>query len=209
VYLSARWATRIVSGSPGTTEQAARMAIRGEVLLSRGDLAAARQILERTTTLAPQLVSAQLQLALIYQQQREYQQAIERYRRVIAAQPNSVQALNNLAYLLGTEAKNPKDALQFAVAAAKLAPRDPVILDTLAWTQHLLGDTKAAVQTMGSILKLAPNRAEIRLHAAIIYAAAGARAVAEDNLNAALSLDKTLAQRPDVQALRQRLADRR
>jgi cellulose synthase operon protein C len=141
-------------------------------------------------------------MVLIHEQAGEHLQAIERYRRIVDAQPGSVVALNNLAYRLATVGKNPKDALPFATAAAKLAPQDPAILDTLAWTQHLLGDNEAAVKTTAQALKFAPNHPEIRLHAAIIYAAAGARAVAEDNLRIALKLNPGLADSPDVAALR-------
>jgi uncharacterized protein (TIGR03790 family) len=201
-FYSRRRIAHVRAEYPKASERAVTMALRGEVLLGRGEIAAGRQFLEQATALSPQLVSAQLLMVLIHEQAGEHLQAIERYRRIVDAQPGSVVALNNLAYRLATVGKNPKDALPFATAAAKLAPQDPAILDTLAWTQHLLGDNEAAVKTTAQALKFAPNHPEIRLHAAIIYAAAGARAVAEDNLRIALKLNPGLADSPDVAALR-------
>jgi Flp pilus assembly protein TadD len=80
------------------------------------------------------------------------------------------------------------------------------VIDTLAWIEYLLGQHAAAVKTMAAALRGAPASAEIRLHAAIIYAANGARAVAEDQLKEALRLQPSLEDRPDVRDLRQRLA---
>jgi Flp pilus assembly protein TadD len=124
---------------------------------------------------------------------------------VVAADPRNPLALNNLAYRLAVDSKKPAEALPLALQAAKLAPQDPTILDTLAWTQYLLGDHAAAVKTMAAVLARAPNHAEIRLHAAAIYAASGAKAVAEDQLQAALKIQPSLAASAEVQQLRHQI----
>ena len=51
--------------------------------------------------------------------------AIQRYRKVIAVQPNNAIALNNLAYSLAVHKKQPEEARPLAQRASALAPREP------------------------------------------------------------------------------------
>ena len=204
-FLSKRRLARAALQTPGAPEKALALGVRGEALLARGDRAGARPALEQATALAPQIAGAQLQLARMLEEAGEADAAIERYRRVLASQPRSVAALNNLAYRLALERKNLPEALTHATAAVKLAPRDANVLDTLAWVQHVMGNNAAAVRSIAAALVGGAGSAEIRLHAAIINAAAGAKAVAQDNLNQALKLQPALESRAEVKQLRQQL----
>ena len=204
-FFSKRRLARAGLQTPGAPEKALALSVRGEALLARGDRAGARQALEQATALAPQIAGAQLRLARMHEEAGEADAAIERYRRVLASQPRSVAALNNLAYRLALERKNLPEALTHATAAAKLAPQDANVLDTLAWIQHLTGDNAAAIRTMAGALRSGPVSAEIRLHAAVINAAGGARAVAQDNLNEALKLQPSLEGTAEVKQVRQQL----
>jgi uncharacterized protein (TIGR03790 family) len=191
--------------APGASDRAIALAIRGDILLTRGDRAGARAAFEEATSLAPQMASAQLQLAMLLDQAGQLDAAIERYRQVAVLDPTNATAFNNLAYRLAVDRKMPKEALPFAQQAVKLRPQDPTILDTLAWVQYLLGDHGQAVKTMAAALKADPNSAEIRLHAATIYAANGARAVAEDQLKEALRLQPALEKSAEVRQVREQL----
>lgn len=190
---------------PGASPKAIGQLVRGEVLLARGDVAAGRVALETATAESPQLSGAQLQLALFFDQAGQFDAAIDRYRKVIAHQPNNAVALNNLAYRLAVDRNAAAEALVFAARAAKLAPQDATVLDTLAWVQHLLGDDAAAAKTMAAALKHAPQHPEIRLHAAVIYAALGVKAVAEEQLKEAIRLDPSLAEGAVVAGVRRQL----
>jgi tetratricopeptide (TPR) repeat protein len=205
VLFSKRRVASLLVTNPGATVPAVTLAIRGDVLAVRGDRAAAKAAYEQATAQSPQIASAQLQLALMLDQAGQPEAAIERYRRVVAFEPGNALALNNLAYRLATDGKKPSEALPFALRAAKLVPQDTNVLDTLAWIQHLVGDHAAAVKTMAAVLKAAPNHPEIRLHAAAIYAASGAKAVAEDQLQMALKLRPSLEGTAEVKQLRQQI----
>jgi uncharacterized protein (TIGR03790 family) len=189
----------------GASERAIVQALRGDVLIIRGDSAAARSAYEEATAQAPQIAPAQLQLALMLEQSGQTDAAIDRYRRVLAYDAANVLALNNLAYRLAVDRKKPSEALPLATQAVKLAPRDPMVLDTLAWVQHLSGDHAAAVKTMALALRGLPANVDVRLHAAAIYAASGARAVAEDQLEAAIKLKPSLAGSAEVEQIRLQL----
>ena len=189
---------------PKASERSLKLAIRGDVLLMRGEAGAAKAAYEEATAQSPTIVPAQLALAVLLDSTNQGDLAMERYRLVLASQPDNVTALNNLAYRLATEKKQPTEALPLARRAAKL-DQSPTVLDTLAWVQHLLKDPEA-VRTMAAALKGDPNNADIRLHAAIIYAGSGAKAVAEDQLKAALKLRPSLESSREVKELRERLA---
>ena len=198
--------SKVIAQSSGVTDaKAIALALRGDVLLGRGERAAAREALQQATRLAPQLSGAQLQLALMLDQEGNLDAAIERYRQVLAHQRDNAVALNNLAYRLAVDRKSPAEALPLARRAVALTPDDPSFLDTLAWIQHLLGDRAAAVKSMAAALKYSPKNADIRLRAAAIYLASGARAVAEDQLAAALRLRPSLEGSAEVRHLRQQL----
>jgi Tfp pilus assembly protein PilF len=174
-----------------------------------GDLAGARLALEQTTALAPKAVAAQLRLAMVYGRLQEYRKAVERYQIVIEAQPQNPMALNNLAYALGVHLKTPEQALPFARRALAVAPESPVVLDTVGWIEHLSGNTATAAKLLTDASRRNPDNAEIRLHAAIVSAAAGSPAEGEAHLKEALRLDPSLAKRQDVVSLQRKLSEPR
>ena len=145
------------------------------------------------------------QLFHLDEQQGRYEQAAEGYQRLLKRAPNDVMSLNNVAYLLATRLNRPKDALEPAERAQRLAPRMGSIVDTVAWVRHLTGDNQKAVVLIEEALKLDTQDAELRVHAATIYAALGNAAAAEKNLADAVRLAPTLATRDDVKDLRAQL----
>jgi Flp pilus assembly protein TadD len=144
-------------------------------------------------------------LAMLYERAEKFDPAIDRYRRIIELQPNFTAALNNLAYALAVRKNAPTEALPFARRAVATAPNDSRLLDTLGWVQHLGGDDRAAAATMELAVRNGPKIAEIRVHAAIVFAAAGMPVQAKRELAAALDLDPSLKGRSDVREVSARL----
>jgi thioredoxin-like negative regulator of GroEL len=79
------------------------------------------------------------------------------------------------------------------------------VADTLGWVHHLAGNDTEAEALLASAVAGAPQKAEIRLHSAMILAANGKIQQAARELELALAQDKTFEQRDDVQRLRQKL----
>ena len=184
------------------------LAVKAETRLAHGDGAGARKALEELTAADPLMASAQFQLALMADADGDHDGAIQRYRRVIAVQPNNIVALNNLAYSLAVHKKQPEEARPFAQRASALAPREPTIVDTFAWVEYLLGNKANAATLIARAVNGAPANAEIRLHAAFIYAENDAPAAALAELNFAVKYDPALAARADIKQLRSRLEKR-
>jgi Tfp pilus assembly protein PilF len=95
----------------------------------RGDLAGGRQALEELVAIDPTLNGANLVLAGIYEQGKEYSKAAERYRAILATRSDDVRALNNLAYLLAVNLNSPGEALPLAEKAYKTAAGRELIQD--------------------------------------------------------------------------------
>lgn len=200
-----RRAAIVLAANKDVPEVAAAPLMRSQALLDRDDRAGARRALEEVVKLAPEAVGPLVGLAQLEDELGESDTAIERYRRVLDLQPGNIAALNNLAYLLAVRRNAPAEALPFALAAAKAAPLNGVILDTVGWIHHLLGNHDLAAKFLEQAVRREPVQAEIRLHAAIVYLAAGNRAGAEAELKQALRIDPGLGTRADVQQLQQQL----
>lgn len=153
--------------------------------------------------------AAQLQLGLLYEQDGDFTRAAERYRLVLKAQPNSPVALNTLAYGLAVRQKSPEEAKPLAQRAVALAPNDPTVADTLAWIEHLLGNHVEAARLIARAAKGVPRNAEVRLHAAFIYAATTNLSAARAEFDAAIKISPDLANRDDVRQLQARLSKQR
>lgn len=186
-------------------QKALSLQLLAEVLVARGDAQGARAALEQATVIAPELIPAQLQLAAFYEEAGQISAALSRYRQVLAIQPNNAGVLNNLAYGLAVGQKNAPEALPFARKAVALEPANPTILDTLGWIEHLLGHDAEAARIMTEAVRRDSGTAAIHLHAAAVFAAAGALAAADAQVEKALSLDPSLRTRRDVIELRARL----
>ena len=184
---------------------AVALVVLAETRLARRDRAGARQALEDATTAVPTLTGAHLELALLYEQAGEFARAAERYMQVIKGDPNNVVALNNLAYGLAVREGTPPAAKPYAQKAYALAPENPTTADTLGWVEYLLGNHAEAGKLIATAAKGAPANAEIRLHAAFIYAALNSWPAADTELSAALKLAPDLIKRADVRELQAKI----
>jgi uncharacterized protein (TIGR03790 family) len=180
--------------------------VRAQTLLESDDKSGAARALAEATTLAPRVPSWLLAISSLQEQAGDYSAAVATDRAVLNVQPNNVVALNNLAFALAVHLGKPAEAQPIAKRAAALAPRVGTVLDTLAWTEHLLGNEEAASKLLGDAIRLDPKEPEIRLHAAIVYAATGLLEQSRVELQEALRLDAQLASSDEVKQLQSRLA---
>jgi uncharacterized protein (TIGR03790 family) len=185
----------------GLRADGVKVGLKGDVEAGAGHLAEAETLWVHATDLEPRLLGVQLRLANLYDTRGAYDQAIDRYRRIVAANPQDGLSLNNLAYDLAVHANNPKDALPLAQQALKLVP-SAAVADTLGWVEHLLNDDYSAQSLLERASASLPGNAEMLFHVAVVHAALGNKAKARQELDAAEKLDPELASRADVKALR-------
>ena len=203
---SRRKADAAMKVSPGIPERAVVLTLRAETLASRGDSPGALNAIAEALQEAPRFVAPMVLSAALHEALGRRDDAIDTYKRILEIDANHVVALNNLAYALAVHRKAPAEGLPFARRAAAAAPGSATVLDTLAWIQHLLGDHASAAKLMEEVLKTNVLNSELRLHAAIVFAAAGQRPQAQTQLGIALKLNPSLSASDEVKQLQARLA---
>lgn len=119
---------------------------------------------------------------------------------------DSAPVLNNLANLQWQT----KDAAAQATAerAFKLAPADPLVLDTLGWILAQKGQTDAGLRHLREARLRSPQNPEIRYHLAWVLAKTGRKAEALQELDAALQPGRTFPDADKARALRSELGGR-
>jgi cellulose synthase operon protein C len=133
----------------------------------------------------------------------KYAEAEPRLRRVLAANPDNVLALNNLAWAL-TQLGKP-GAAALAQRAVDAAPTNVSLLDTLATAQAAEGQPALAVATQQRALELAPDNHDLRLGLARFALQAGNKALASQQLQRLRDLGPAYKQQAEVTRLSQSL----
>ena len=87
-------------------------------------------------------------LSIALHQIGDYEGARIAYERLIQQNPNDLQSLNNLAYMLSENLGRPDEAMQYVEKANELMPNNAQILDTLGWVQFLAGQREDALRTL-------------------------------------------------------------
>ena len=132
---------------------------------------------------------AKMVLALTHHEDGENQQAETLYRDIIDAEPNAVEALNNLAWIYYLNGD--KESIKLAERAHQLAPGVGAITDTLGWILIETGETQRGVKYLHQANQELPNTPDIQYHLAAGLAKLNKRDEARALLDAALSSGQT------------------
>ena len=125
--------------------------------------------------------------ALAAYQSGDFDAAAQAYQRLLDDNPQDLEVLNNLAYLLANDLDRPKDALPLAKRAAEIADKNPEVLDTLGWTYYRAGQLPEAEETLKRSVSLQPLPANT-LHLGQVYVAMELLGRARESLNQAVEL---------------------
>jgi uncharacterized protein (TIGR03790 family) len=193
LFSARRLAAANLKAEPAVT----KLVLRGEARLARNDRDGARESLEQAVAMDDSVAAAWRALGLLYEESSEHDRAIAAYRKVIQREPKDAISLNNLAYSLAVRQGKLEEALPLAERALLLAPRNALIADTLGWIKYLMGDHAGAVKLLEPVAKVLPRNADVQLHAAAAFAAAGRMKDAEAALKAAAMLDPKIKERPE------------
>jgi tetratricopeptide (TPR) repeat protein len=152
----------------------------GLVQLDRGRTGEARAELERALASGADAAKVHTALGLAAERSGDLPAAIASYREALRANPERVEAANNLAFLLATARdpalRAPAEAIELAQRAVRWKALDPAVLDTLAAAYAAAGRYRDAADT------------EARAQAALADGASPLRAEIERNLSRYRSL---------------------
>ena len=147
----------------------------GRVYEQTGKLEQAEQLYHRVLQEQPRFAPAYTALGFIEERRGNKGAARDYYRQTLQYDKNNVPALNNLAYLLTDNFGEAGEALDLAMAAYRLQPNDPRIMDTLGYV--LVENQRAddAMNLLEKALQMLPEVPAVRLHLALAKIAAGDR----------------------------------
>ncbi len=92
---------------------------------------------------------------------KETDNAVALYQRLLAVDPDSVMAFNNLAWLL--RETDPEEALKYAARGNSLAPRDPYMLSTYGTVLAANGNAIEGEQMLRKAVALYPQNMQLKL----------------------------------------------
>lgn len=84
-------------------------------------------------------------------------------KTILDLQPNHLDALNALGYMLANKTNRFKEAQEYLNQAIKLSPNNASVLDSLGWLYYKMGDYKKSLLTLQKASKIMPD-AEIAAH---------------------------------------------
>jgi tetratricopeptide (TPR) repeat protein len=143
----------------------------------------------------------QVELASVFEQGGKPEDAMQLYSAVLATDPHSDVAANNLAMLLITY-KRDKVSLDRAVDLARRfsGSSNPDFLDTYGWVLYKRGDSAAAVQALQTVLAKTPDSAVSLYHLGMAQVSAGQGEAARDSLSRSLKLGKNFSGMDEAKA---------
>lgn len=137
-------------------------------------------------------------LAELYREQGDFQlfdqhfdQAAVAYKKSLEFNPDFVDVLNNLAFMMAENMGTAGEAVQYAERAAQLKPRDASIIDTYGWVLYKANNKEKGEEYVRKSLALNDNSYEAHYHMGVILKDRG------DNSGARLHLLRALELHPD------------
>jgi tetratricopeptide (TPR) repeat protein len=184
--------TALAAAKAADSKLTAADLILAQLDLRDGKLDEARKTVSAMISEKPADVPARLLLGNVEQTARNYQAAIEQYRKAVELDEGNVEALNDLAYALAEFGKQPDEALKFAQKAGELAPDDATVADTLGWVLYRKALYTSAIPYLEQAATRQPTGLR-KCHLALAYIKSGNQTKGQQMLAAALQMDPSLS----------------
>jgi tetratricopeptide (TPR) repeat protein len=172
----------------------------------RGDSAKAVELLRQAVEHHPGSSLARSQLAQAQFLAGDVQGAVAEFREAYRLAPGDAKALNNLAAAINYTNGDLTEALTHAEQAHKLEPRNPQILDTLAWVQARRGSYDQALRFSELAVALQPDMPIFRYHYGAILANLGRQDEAIESVKAAVQFGGEFQGSAEARELLQKLS---
>lgn len=128
------------------------------------------------------------QIGELHEAATNYVAARTAYEHAIAARPNFVPSLNNLAYLAAEHLGDLKLAYDLGSRAHELMVDDPATSDTFGWVLYHTGDYPRALGLIQQSARLLPEQPEVLFHLGMVHYMMGEAEPARVALQGALQL---------------------
>ena len=166
----------LIRNLPDDLPQAGRAKIGAEVHLLQDNKkpADAYQVMEAAVLEFPKDIDLKYDLAMMAEKAGKPETMEQLMRQVIAANPDYHAAYNALGYSLADRNVRLTEARQLVSKALEFAPKDPFIVDSMAWVEFRSGNAAEAARLLQGAFKERPD-AEIAAHLGEVLWALGQR----------------------------------
>jgi tetratricopeptide (TPR) repeat protein len=160
-----------------------------EVDVRRDRLDSAQHRLDEILKVDPKNIPALMLMAGIEERRNNMDAAVARYRTILSVDNANLVAMNNLASDLAVD--HPDEALVHAEKAAQIAPKNPMVQDTLGHVYYSKGLYSRALDYLKSANALHPSP-QFEFHIGMCYAKLGDRETGRTMVRQALAKDPNL-----------------
>jgi tetratricopeptide (TPR) repeat protein len=160
--------------------------------IAENKLDSARQALTPLAAAPATQIDAETSLGLLELKAGNETAAILHFRKVIAADPNNLISLNDLAYLLANRGDQLDEALKYAQQAKELDPNNATIDDTIGWAFYRKGLYGTALTHLKDAAAKNRTAAVYRYHLAMAYMKVGDQLHGRQALEEARRIDPKL-----------------
>ena len=141
----------------------------GNLYATKKDFTSALEQYRKAEIIRPGYVPAIYQRGLLFHAMGKKKEAIAEYQRVVKLFPKHVPALNNLAYLYAEDQGSLSLALQYAVQAYVLAPKDGSVQDTLGYVLLKNGKVEEGIKVLEQAAATVNDNPSVCYHLALAY----------------------------------------
>jgi len=111
----------------------------------RKDLDQAIAAFKEAISIKPESEIAHFRLAIIYEEQDRFDEAVEQLRKTIELAPDNADALNYLGYMFAEKGVNLEEAEELIHRALELQPDNGYFTDSLGWVYYQQGEYEKAM----------------------------------------------------------------
>lgn len=104
-----------------------------ELYLEAGRLPQALAVLDRAAASLPGDTDVPFAVGNLLEGQKHYVEAERVFKKLLATNPNHVQALNSLGYMLAERGERLQESVDYIKRALEIEPNNPAIIDSLGW----------------------------------------------------------------------------
>ena len=178
----------------------------GSAYAAQGKFDVAIDQYQKVSAKQPKALAPLMMTAILYELKKEPQKANEYYQKILDIDKNYTPAANNLAWNYAQHGGNLDVALTLAQKAREFNPNDPGIADTLGWIYFKKGVHQTALGLLKeSNEKYSGQNPTVLYHLSLAYEKNNEKALAQETVRKALSINQRFAEVEDAKKLTEKL----
>jgi tetratricopeptide (TPR) repeat protein len=148
-----------------------------------------------------------LDLGILYEKNKDVDNAIITYKKVLELAPERYRAMNNLAWLLSEYKKDYDQAESYSRQALDLAPKNGAVADTYGWILYQKGEYQKAKEILELAQRYLPSNSSVAYHLGKTYLALDEKESARIALQKAIDITPDFPEADEVKSLLEELSE--